>query len=85
MQHGVRICPLRDTPQEILDNIAQVFLEEWGWHYQEWDVLTHADMVHDVLTHYCRPEGDVDCTYVMLDREGSLVGTIALLREDLLT
>lgn len=70
---------------DIVEEVAKVFLQEWGWHYQEWDVLTHADMVYDLIMNYSEPAGEPDCTYVALDSAGSLVGTIALLREDLLT
>jgi predicted N-acetyltransferase YhbS len=74
------IVPLDSCPPGVLEAVAAVYLDEWGWHYaQEWDVVGLAAMIDDL-----RRNDYASDTYVILCPESSeLVGTVALLACDL--
>ena len=84
---GTEIRALHDLKgtdgfERLVREVAQVYLDEWSWHYaEEWGVVGLDGMVRD-LELRCGPEGSVDCTYVAL-QDGGLQGTVALLECDL--
>ena len=67
---------LRAVPW-FLKEIAEIYLEEWGWHFRdEWGVNDKTEMMEDLKDNF------MDATLVLYD-DITLVGTVALLPDDL--
>lgn len=70
------IEPLSAHPH-LADEIGRIYFQEWGWHFaDEWFKYSVEDIVQDLRENY------MDATYVGLEN-GELVGTVALLDQDL--
>ncbi len=64
----------------LINRVADIYLKEWGSHFEhEWGILTFEDMVKDLTDNY------LNDTYVATDENGDFVGTIAILKQDLMT
>ena len=78
------IVSLDACPPGVLEAVAAVYLQEWGWHYAtEWDVEGMDAMVEDL-----RRDEYVSNTYAVFSRDPTrdapeLLGTVALLACDL--
>jgi GNAT superfamily N-acetyltransferase len=72
-----RLC---DKPW-LVRRVAEIYLAEWADHYEsEWGISTLEDMMDDLRNNYLLD------TFVATDMDsGDLVGTVALLEEDLRT
>jgi len=75
------VVPLTECTDNVTNAVASVYEKEWGWHFvEEWGLHNAAEIADDLRTNFA------SCTYVMLsDYDGSLIGTVALLPEDLQT
>lgn len=72
-----RLC---DKPWHVR-RIAEIYMSEWGEHYKsEWGITSVEAMVNDLRKNY------LNDTFVATDMDtGDLIGTVALLDEDLRT
>lgn len=75
----MRLVRLRQKP-ELVPRIAEIYMNEWAWHYRDdWGIFTHDEMLDDITTNY------MDDIVVLLDDENDdeFIGTYAVLDADL--
>jgi GNAT superfamily N-acetyltransferase len=70
-------CIARDPNTLLVRRVAEIYFQEWGWHFaDEWDLHTVDAIEADLREQY------LDETFVMI-HDDSFIGTVALLPSDL--
>lgn len=78
MQNDVSTILLLSTAKEYIEEVASIYFQQWGWHYSEdWNIKTKDSIIQDLQ------ENCLDSTYILVADNKSLIGTVALLNEDL--
>ena len=73
----MRISSLAHEPAFAAE-IANIYYNEWGWHYaEEWGLPDAPSIETDLRANY------MSDTFVLVNSQDTLVGTVALLAEDL--
>lgn len=77
---NLQFVPLRSVPH-FVPEISAIYFIQWGWHFDdEWNLDTLESIREDLEKHY------LDHTYVLCTlNKKELIGTVALLPDDLLS
>ena len=70
-----KIKTLSEYFDDYKDIIIKIYLEEWGWHYTEWDIKDYTSMLEEITKYK-------DTIYVLIE-DNNLIGTVALMDCDI--